>query len=148
MSEDCLSLNVWTTAAGTSDRLPVLVWIYGGRFIMGAGSDPLYDGAALARDGLVVVTLNYRLGVLGFLATPELSAESEHGVSGNYGLLDQIAALRWVQPQHRRLRRRPGPRDDRGPVRRRRLRPGPGVLATGPRAVPPRHRRERRPLPA
>lgn len=97
VSEDCLSLNVWTTAAGTSDRLPVLVWIYGGRFIMGAGSDPLYDGAALARAGLVVVTLNYRLGVLGFLATPELSAESEHGGSGNYGLLDQLAALRWVR---------------------------------------------------
>ena len=97
MSEDCLSLNVWTTAAWTSDRRPVLVWIHGGRFIMGAGSEPLYDGAALARDGLVVVTLNYRLGVLGFLAAPELSAESEHGASGNYGLLDQIAGLRWVQ---------------------------------------------------
>ncbi|WP_405988346.1 carboxylesterase/lipase family protein [Streptomyces sp. NBC_00986] len=96
MSEDCLSLNVWT-AAEPSDRTPVLVWIHGGRFIMGAGSEPLYDGAALAGAGLVVVTLNYRLGVLGFLATPELSAESEHGSSGNYGLLDQIAALRWVR---------------------------------------------------
>jgi para-nitrobenzyl esterase len=97
MSEDCLSLNIWTAVPDAAERRPVLVWIYGGRFVFGSGADPLYDGAALAEAGLVVVTLNYRTGVFGFLATPELSEESGHGASGNYGLLDQIAALRWVQ---------------------------------------------------
>ncbi len=96
MSEDCLNLNVWTAAASAKERRPVLVWIYGGRFVSGSGSDPAFDGSGLAAKGLVVVTLNYRTGVFGFLATPELSAESGHG-SGNYGLLDQIAALRWVR---------------------------------------------------
>jgi carboxylesterase 2 len=97
MNEDCLSLNVWTSAASAGARRPVLVWIYGGRFVFGTGADPLYDGSALAEAGLVVVTFNYRTGVFGFLATPELSEESGHGASGNYGLLDQIAALRWVR---------------------------------------------------
>jgi len=97
MSEDCLSLNVWTPATAADAALPVLVWIYGGRFVFGAGSEPMYDGSALASRGLVVVTVNYRLGVFGFLATRELSAESGHGASGNYGLLDQRAALQWVQ---------------------------------------------------
>ncbi len=94
-SEDCLSLNVWT---GDEDApRPVLVWIHGGRFGFGSSADPVFDGAALARAGLVVVTFNYRLGVFGFLAHPELSAESGVQASGNYGLLDQIAALEWVQ---------------------------------------------------
>ncbi|MDT0144533.1 carboxylesterase family protein [Microbacterium sp. PRC9] len=97
MSEDCLFLNVWTPDASPQAGLPVLVWIYGGRFIFGAGSDPVYDGSRFAAKGAVVVTLNYRSGVFGFLATPELSEESGHGGSGNYGLLDQIAALQWVQ---------------------------------------------------
>jgi para-nitrobenzyl esterase len=97
MSEDCLFLNVWTPAKNAGDRLPVMVWIHGGAFTLGSGSDELYDGAALADKGVVVVTFNYRLGVLGFLAHPGLSAESPHQVSGNYGLLDQVAALRWVQ---------------------------------------------------
>ncbi|KAG7397729.1 hypothetical protein PHYBOEH_000268 [Phytophthora boehmeriae] len=97
MSEDCLNLNVWTPANTTDDALPVYVWIYGGRFISGAGSLPLYDGAGLAAKGVVVVTLNYRMGVLGFLATPELQSESPNNTTGNYGLLDQIAALKWVQ---------------------------------------------------
>jgi carboxylesterase 2 len=97
MSEDCLSLNVWTAAASPDERRPVFVWIYGGRFIGGYGSSPEFDGAALARQGLVVITLNYRTGSYGFLATPELTEESGHGSSGNYGLLDQVAALRWVQ---------------------------------------------------
>jgi para-nitrobenzyl esterase len=99
MHEDCLTLNVWTAAAlpETEDPRPVLVWIHGGRFVGGSGADPRYDGAALAAAGLVVVTFNYRTGVFGFLAAPELSAESGHACSGNYGLLDQIAALRWVQ---------------------------------------------------
>lgn len=97
ISEDCLFLNVWTGAKSAAERRPVLVWFYGGRFISGAGSEPLYDGEGLARKGLVVVTMNYRTGVFGFLATPELSKESGHNASGNYGLLDQITCLRWVR---------------------------------------------------
>ncbi len=95
MSEDCLSLNIWTPP--DARRLPVMVWIHGGALQAGWSGESIYDGAALASRGIVVVTLNYRLGVLGWLAHPELSAESPQGVSGNYGLLDQIAALRWVQ---------------------------------------------------
>ena len=97
-SEDCLTLNVWTGAApGAPDKRPVYVWIYGGGFIGGTGASPEFDGEALARKGIVVVTFNYRVGVLGFLATPELSRESGHAASGNYGLLDDVAALQWVQ---------------------------------------------------
>ena len=96
-SEDCLYLNVWTPALSPEEPLPVLVYFYGGGFVAGDGSEPRYDGASMAREGIVVVTLNYRLGVFGFFAHPELSAESPHGASGNYGLLDQAAALRWVQ---------------------------------------------------
>jgi carboxylesterase type B len=96
-SEDCLSLNVWTPAKSSEEKLPVFVWIYGGRFIAGSGSEHAYDGTGLASKGLVVVTLNYRVGILGFLATPELNKESGHNASGNYGILDQIAALKWVQ---------------------------------------------------
>ena len=96
-SEDCLFLNVWSGAASAKERRPVFVWIHGGRFFAGAGSQPLFDGEGLARKGLVVVTFNYRLGVLGFLATPELSRESGHNASGNWGMLDQIAALQWVR---------------------------------------------------
>jgi para-nitrobenzyl esterase len=95
MSEDCLTLNVWAPAQ--VDKAPVLVWIHGGALTTGAGSEPIYDGARLAERGVVVVSINYRLGVLGYLAHPELSKESREGVSGNYGLLDQIAALRWVR---------------------------------------------------
>ena len=95
MSEDCLSLNIWTSAHARN--APVMVWIHGGSLTGGAGSETLYDGSAMAKSGLVVVTINYRLGVLGYLAHPGLSAESPDGVSGNYGLLDQIEALRWVQ---------------------------------------------------
>ena len=97
VNEDCLTLNVWTSARSTSERLPVMVWIHGGGFFRGSGSNSAYDGQALARRGVVLVTLNYRLGALGFLTHPALSRESAYGVSGNYGLLDQIAALRWVQ---------------------------------------------------
>ncbi|MGZ5835236.1 MAG: carboxylesterase/lipase family protein [Xanthobacteraceae bacterium] len=93
-SEDCLFLNVWS-AAGRSDKLPVMVWFHGGAYFVGSGSLPLFDGEQLARAGVVIVTVNYRLGRLGFLAHPELTQES--GFSGNYGLLDQIAALKWVQ---------------------------------------------------
>ena len=97
MDEDCLYLNIWTPPEALAEKLPVMVWIHGGAFISGSGSDEMYDGEALSRHGVVVVTFNYRLGPLGFLAHPRLSAESDRGVSGNYGLLDQIAALQWVQ---------------------------------------------------
>jgi len=96
-SEDCLYLNVWTPAKSSSSRIPVLVWIYGGGFNAGATSVPTYSGEVLARKGVVLVSIAYRVGILGFLAHPELSAESAHHVSGNYGLLDMIAALQWIR---------------------------------------------------
>ena len=96
-SEDCLYLNVWTPAKNAGEKLPVMVWIHGGGFTFGSTSWPEYHGANLAKKGVVVVTLNYRLGPLGFLVHPSLSKESLLHVSGNYGLLDQIAALKWVQ---------------------------------------------------
>jgi para-nitrobenzyl esterase len=96
MSEDCLYLNIWAPAGAKPSSLPVMVWIYGGGLENGSASTPLYRGDRLARKGVVVVTFNYRLGVFGFLAHPELTRESVHNSSGNYGLLDQIAALRWV----------------------------------------------------
>jgi para-nitrobenzyl esterase len=94
MSEDCLYLNVYTAAASAAAKQPVMVWIHGGAWTSGAGA--IYQGEDLARKGVVVVTVNYRLGVFGFLAHPELTKESPHRSSGNYALLDQIAALRWV----------------------------------------------------
>jgi para-nitrobenzyl esterase len=96
-SEDCLYLNVWTAGLGAAQKRPVYVYLHGGGFNEGSGSVAVYDGEGLARKGLVVVTVNYRLGVLGFLAHPELTRESPHHASGNYGLLDQIAALQWVR---------------------------------------------------
>jgi para-nitrobenzyl esterase len=96
-SEDCLYLNVWTPAKSASERLPVLVYFYGGGFMAGDGSEPRYDGAAMARRGMVTLTVNYRLGVFGFFAHPELTKESPQRASGNQGYLDQAAALRWVQ---------------------------------------------------
>ncbi len=95
MSEDCLSLNIW--APKNAVKAPVMVWIHGGALVGGRGSEAIYTGSKLAQRGIVVVSINYRLGVLGYLAHPALSAESASGVSGNYGLLDQIEALRWVQ---------------------------------------------------
>jgi para-nitrobenzyl esterase len=96
MSEDCLYLNVWTPARSGAEQRPVLVYFYGGGFVAGDGSEPRYDGEQMARRGIVVVTMSYRLGVFGFLAHPELSREMPYRGSGNYGLLDQVAALRWV----------------------------------------------------
>jgi para-nitrobenzyl esterase len=97
VSEDCLYLNIWTPAKSADERIPVLVWIYGGGFAGGSTSTPTHNGEHLARKGVVLVSVNYRVGPLGFLAHPELSAESPRKVSGNYGLLDQIAGLKWVQ---------------------------------------------------
>jgi para-nitrobenzyl esterase len=96
-SEDCLYLNVWTPAPNAHAKLPVLVWIHGGGFVAGTPAEKLYHGEWLAKKGVVVVSIGYRLGVFGFLAHPELSAENDKHVSGNYGLLDMIAGLRWVQ---------------------------------------------------
>jgi len=96
-SEDCLYLNVWTPAKSASAKLPVMVWIHGGAFQVGYGGSKFIDGSGLAAQGVVLVTINYRVNIFGFFAHPALSQESEHHVSGNYGTLDQIAALRWVQ---------------------------------------------------
>ena len=95
VSEDCLTLNVWRPAK--AKKAPVLVWIHGGALTAGSSREPLYDGRPMAERGVVVVSINYRLGVLGWMAHPELSAESAVGVSGNYGLLDQVAALKWIK---------------------------------------------------
>jgi len=95
-SEDCLFLNVWSIAVSSDAQQPVIVWIHGGGNKEGTGQLPLL-GPSLSRRGVVVVSMNYRLGPLGFLAHPALSAESSHGVSGNYAIMDQIAALQWVR---------------------------------------------------
>jgi para-nitrobenzyl esterase len=97
VSEDCLYLNVWTPAGAATERLPVLLYFYGGGYVAGDASEWRYDGASLARHGVVVVTANYRLGAFGFLAYPALTRESPHHASGDYGLLDQVAALEWVR---------------------------------------------------
>ena len=96
-SEDCLYLNIWTGAKAAREKRPVFVWMHGGGFSSGSGDVPVYDGEGLAAKGLVMVTINYRLGVLGFLAHPELTKESGHNASGNYGILDAVCALRWVR---------------------------------------------------
>jgi len=96
VSEDCLYLNIWTPDTGTDKKLPVLVYFHGGGFVAGTGNEPRYDGAKMAQQGIVVVSVNYRLNIFGFLAHPELSEESPYKASGNYGLLDQVAALKWV----------------------------------------------------
>jgi para-nitrobenzyl esterase len=95
-SEDCLSLNVWTPAKNSEAKLPVMVWIHGGGFVAGATSEGRQDGEQLARQGVVVVSMNYRLGIFGFLVHPDLAKESGRNSAGNYGLLDQVAALAWV----------------------------------------------------
>jgi para-nitrobenzyl esterase len=95
-SEDCLSLNVWVPAKPSAAKLPVMVWIYGGGFVAGTTSEARQDGTHLAQQGVIVVSMNYRLGVFGFLVHPELAKESGRNAAGNYGLLDQLAALQWV----------------------------------------------------
>jgi len=97
MSEDCLTLNIWTPACSASEKLPVAFFIHGGGFTAGMGCNKSYDGEAFARNGVITVTFNYRVGAFGFLASRELTAEDPHHTSGNYGILDQIAALKWVR---------------------------------------------------
>jgi para-nitrobenzyl esterase len=97
ISEDCLYLNVWTNAKSAKEKKPVLVWIYGGGFGSGGSAVPIYDGAAMAKKGIVFVSINYRVGIFGFLTHPELTKESDKNASGNYGLMDQVAALQWVK---------------------------------------------------
>ena len=97
MSEDCLYLNVWTPSLTPAQPAPVMVWIHGGSFVSGAGSMLTFDGSRLAQRGVVIVTINYRMGVFGYMAHPDLTAESPNHTSGNYALLDQMAALRWVR---------------------------------------------------
>lgn len=97
VSEDCLFLNIWTPAISAKDKLPVFVYIHGGAFREGSGAIDVYDGEELAKKGIIVITINYRLGPFGFLAHPELTAESPHHSSGNYGFLDQLAALKWIK---------------------------------------------------
>ncbi len=97
LSEDCLFLNVWTSAKSADEKRPVMMWIHGGGNVAGASQHPSNDGEALARKGVVVVSINYRLGIFGYFAHPRLSKESKQNVSGNYGLLDMIAALKWIQ---------------------------------------------------
>lgn len=93
-SEDCLYLNIWTTAATTADALPVLIYFNGGGLMAGSGSEPRYDGSSIAKEGVIGVTANYREGVFGFFAHPELTAASEYKGSGNFGFLDQVAAIK------------------------------------------------------
>src|SRR5271169_6141171 len=95
-SEDCLNLNIWIPAKPASAKLPVFLWYYGGGFVAGSGSEPRYDGENFAKKGVIIVNPNYRLGIFGFFSHPELSKESGRNASGNYGLLDQVAALQWV----------------------------------------------------
>src|SRR5262249_6056976 len=96
MSEDCLYLNVWPPAKSDREKLPVLVYVFGGGFQNGDGSEPRYDGEKMASHGIVAVTINYRTNIFGFFVHPELTKESPHHAAGNYGLLDQVAALQWV----------------------------------------------------
>lgn len=96
-SEDCLYLNVWTPAKSSDEKLPVMMWIHGGAFLNGCGHKIEFDGEGFGKKGIILVTINYRTGIFGFLAHPELTAESKHKVSGNYGILDQIAALKWIR---------------------------------------------------
>jgi para-nitrobenzyl esterase len=96
LSEDCLYLNIWSPARTPKDKLPVFVWIYGGGFSSGSAACAVYDGEEMSKNGIIFVSINYRVGVLGFLVHPELNKESENKVSGNYGLLDQVAALKWI----------------------------------------------------
>ena len=110
VSEDCLTLNVWVPAG--AKKAPVMVWIHGGGFAAGGGDEPRHNGEAFAKKGIVLVTINYRLGIFGFFAHPDLTKESPAHASGNYGLLDQVAALKWVKGNIAAFGGDPGERDD------------------------------------
>ena len=97
MSEDCLYLNIWTPSKTWNEKLPVFIYFNGGGLMAGSGSEPRYAGMTLARNGIIAITANYREGIFGFFAHPELSKESEYKGSGNYGFLDQVAAIQWVK---------------------------------------------------
>lgn len=103
MSEDCLTLNIWTSTKSESESLPVVMFLHGGGFARGRGSEPMYNKPNLAQKGVVLATINYRVGAFGFLAHPALTAESPHHSSGNYGIMDQIMALKWIQSNIRRF---------------------------------------------
>ena len=144
MSEDCLYLNVWTPAApGTSARLPVMVWIHGGGFVVGSGAEPRYDGARLAARGIVVVTVNHRLNALGFLAHPELTAEFGSSRVRRLRLSRPCRRAQMGQAQHRRFRRRSRQGHDRRRIRRLPCGERADGLAARQGTVRARHRRER-----
>src|SRR6185437_12912240 len=142
-NEDCLYLNVWTAAKSPAARLPVMVWIYGGAYTGGSANLPNYDGTHFAQKGVVLVSFNYRLGVLGFLADRELDAESPQHVSGNYGLGDMIAALKWVRANIARFGGDPSRVTIFG-VRRRTVGRHSGGITRCQRALSACHLRERR----
>ncbi len=144
LSEDCLYLNIWTPAKSAKERLPVMVWIHGGGFTRGFSGTSSYNGEVLARKGAVIVTVNYRLGIFGFFAHPELSAESGHHASGNYALLDQIAALQWVQKNIAAFGGDPIARNDLWRIGRFMGCECAHGESAGQRAVSARHWRERR----
>ncbi len=142
-SEDCLYLNIWTSAKAPGERRPVIVWTYGGGFTGGAGSLAMYNGEALAKKGAVVVTYNYRLGVFGFLAHPELTKESGHNASGNYAMMDMAAVLQVGAKEHREFRRRSEAGDHRRRVCRCDVGVGDGRLTRRQGSVPACDRAER-----
>ena len=119
VSEDCLYLNVWTGAKAAGEGRPVYLYIYGGANTEGSGAVPVYDGEGLAKKGIVVVTANYRLGIFGFFAHPELSKEAEYKASGNYALLDLVAALQWIRDNIAAFGGDPGQGDHRRTIGRR-----------------------------
>jgi para-nitrobenzyl esterase len=144
MSEDCLYLNVWTGARSARDQRPVMVWIYGGGYYRGSGSLPMYDGEALAKKGAVVVTFNYRLGPLGFFSYPELTKESDRRGAANFGVMDALAALQWVQRKIAAFGGDPKRVTIFGESARLRHGGYPDDCAAGERFVPTRHRGEQR----
>ena len=144
MSEDCLYLNVWTNAKSADERLPVLVWFFGGGYQWGYTAEMEFDGERIARRGIVVVTVNYRLNVFGYLAHPELTAEAP-GAPANFGSLDQRAGILWTRRNITGTSDflRPRQHHDRRSIRGRRQRPLADGGAAEPRSLPPRHRRKR-----
>ena len=135
MSEDCLYLNVVTPAASSDDSYPVFVWFHGGAGMHGYSWEPEFEPSELAKKGVIVVSVGYRLGLFGYMALEELSEASPTGTSGNYGLLDQIKSLEWGATEHRGLRWRPQPRDHRRPICRCQRRDGHPPPRPSPRAL-------------